>query len=179
MTVIEKQELEVIEESDKHKITVVEIDHPSFGEYGKKMYKLYIKANDKWFSFRRASYGCGKYFYGLRELQKLAENYNPEEYFFCTHGVGAPLKKFDYNPYPEREDTKALPLEPFTHLENCGSYWSFGGNHRNYSGAFGYKIFSKNLASWVYEILQCENIRAPPDKYISRLYTVELGDITR
>jgi len=174
MTVIEKKEIEVIEESSKHRITVVEIDHPNFGEYGVKMYKLYIKACDKWFSFRRATYAD----YGLRELQKLAENYNLDEYFFCVHGVGAPLKEFDYDPYPDNPETSALPLESFTWLENCGEYWSFGGNHRSFSGAFVYKIFSKNLASWVYEILCCDGVRASTPKG-KRDPIIELGEITR
>lgn len=160
----ELSESEPIEESEKHKITIVETRCLSYSP--EKMYKLYIKAKDKWFSFRRATYAS----YGLRELQSLAERYDPKEGFFCTHGVGRPLKEFD-----DREDgLKALPLEPFTSLTNQGAYWSFGGNHKNYSGAFGYKIFSQNLASWVYEILQCEDVRAPPNRYHPKLYPVEL-----
>jgi len=164
----ETQEFETIEESEKHRIAVVMIES-AFDE-PHKMYKLYIKNGDNWFSFRRASYGSGKYFYGLRELQKLAKNYNPGKGFFCTHGIGDPLKEFTKGVY----DLEPLPLEPFTSLTRQEGYWAFGGNHRNYSGAFGYKIFDQWLAEMVYNSLSKDGVRAPPNKYHQKLYPVEL-----
>ena len=165
MSCRELQEWGVVEESPKHVITVVEIDSPGWDR--ELMYKLYIKTcDDRWFSFRRAAFAD----YGLRELQGLVERYNPDDGFFCTHGKGRPLKEFD----DEDDGLKALPLEPFTSLENTGEYWAFSGNHKHYSGAFGYKIFSKNIAQWVYECLKCDEARAPPDQYCPRVYSIEL-----
>ena len=144
MIVTELKESEPIEQSFKHKITSVDIQ--IFSDKPEKMYKLYIKANEKWHSFRRARYTD----YGLKELKNLVNKYNPETKFFCTHGVGNPIKEFN-----DREDgLKATPFESITSIENVGDYWSFIGNHKNYSMAFGYKIFSEDLANIVNKLLQ-------------------------
>jgi len=125
----ETQESKPIESSNKHKITAVMVDN-GWGT-PEKMYKLYVKHNGSWYWFRRAYFRP----YGLRELQSLAENYDPGSGYFCTHGKGCPLEEF--------ED---LPLREFTSIEDCGDYYSFIGNHKHYSGAFGYKIFDPVLA---------------------------------
>jgi hypothetical protein len=164
MVVIELEENELIEESDKHKITVVTIDD-GWGN-SKKMYKLWIKYGDSWFSFRRSSYAS----YGLRELKELAGRYGPVMGFFCTHGVGDPFEELT----KKQCGYDALPLEPFTSLVNCGGYWSFGGNHKGFSGAFGYKIFRRDIVKYVYDFLNKNNVRDPPNRYHPKLYPVEL-----
>jgi hypothetical protein len=169
MNIRETDEQPAVEETDNHKITIVTIH--SYWDKPRKMYKLYIKYGETWFSWRRATHAE----YGLRELQELAEQYNPDEGFFMTHGVGHPLREFNDKQIGEHT-YKGIPLEWFTHLAKDDSdlYWNFGGNHRNYSGAFGYKIFSKNLASWVYECLICEGARAPKRESGSGSYPITL-----
>ncbi len=101
-----------------------------------KMYKLMVKVRKKLvFIIRREAWD----FY-LKDLIAKAKTHRVKKGFFYDYGKGDPLKEFEDN-----------DLEDFTFLSKKGKdgTYVFCGNHKKYSGAFRYHIWSRKLASQI------------------------------
>jgi len=103
----------------------------SLGRY-EDMLKLMLKINGKLVFVRR--YDMAEAEFRLPEhLKRLKETF--EKGYFCIYGRGHPLDEF------------SDPLDETTYLYNTEveGVKRFGGNHREYSAAFNYLIWNREL----------------------------------
>ena len=127
--------IETIEETDKYRIDRVDV----FMFEHSDMLALTIKVNGKEIKVRRWRNAD---FY-LKQIKEKANSWKEEDGFYFEYGRGHPLQEFEGN-----------NLEWHTHLTLHNGYYKFGGNHHRTGGAFGYIIWSKELALEIDERLE-------------------------
>jgi len=118
--------IRTIKETDAYRIDLVELE--SWGER-KPMHRLILKINDEEVFVRRYDELDVKY-----DLPDHIRRIDPSKGYFCLYGKGHPLDEF------------SDPLEEFTHIsKHTNNVYSFVGNHKEYSGAFYYLVWDKEL----------------------------------
>ena len=103
----------------------------SLGRY-EPMMKLMLKINGRLVFVRR--YDMSEAEFKLpQHLKRLKETF--EKGYFCIYGRGHPLEEF------------SDPLDDFTSLDDTEvqGVKRFGGNHKEYSAAFHYLIWNREL----------------------------------
>ena len=102
-----------------------------------EMFKLSIKINNNWVFIVRRHYD----FY-VKDLVKLGRSHSMSKGYFCHYGKGNPLEELSDK------------LTSFSYIENSfDNVYKFGGNYVEYSGAFNYYIWDKNIIGVIKEKL--------------------------